>query len=815
MAQFKNMYKVELNNGIAPVVSLKQIYYADVEANRIGAIVTMNGQPFPLGGTCTGSAILADGSTVPMAGVIDGNQAYIDLDSSCYSVEGQIRIFVKITTSGVTTTLLAAVGTVQLTETDTVIDPGTIIPSVTALITAIEDAVESIPADYTSLLETIAPMYANLTFPVKAGQWCWYSGVLYEANQDISTSENWTAAHWKTTTVGGEVSELKSAIHQISIEQDILPTWNQGYIRTLTGDPGADDNYCYCDYIESNGKQYVITGANGYKVKVARYNSSKVFQGLEVETTSAFPVNFSINEGEYFRIQFGLGDSATTPSSITQSVFTLAYFDYTDVSLSMSGKAADAKATGDGIAEISKKIANIIYTSKNVFDKSSAIQNAYVSVYGIQTGASYAEWFVSDLIPVNGATKLQSNISLYSIVIYNADGTVDMSNSYVGLHTAATLPFSLPATADKIRVSGKMVDFNSDIMMNFGNELLPYTEYGETYINDDLITASLKENPVLPKLNSRATSESYLASCKQALKKNVLLSYFATFTEFTSLKIGFTTSNTYTTGYLDYIEITDTDFVLHRKNQNDITWQHGLTIKDYISVHITFDFSMNFSAVVKTNGGDFTKTNYFYLGASYYPFAIIEATGATNINLSFSCADFHKDVLLFGDSYFSNGSDRWLYYLTANQQKNLCINGYAGESSPSAIVDCETLFGLCTPKFAVWCLGMNDGSDTDDTTPSTQWLSNVQKFINFCAEKNIQPILATIPSVPTINNRAKSAWVRASGYRYIDFAAAVNIGNDGSWYDNMLSVDGVHPAVAGAKALCARAITDFPEMLID
>lgn len=239
MAQFKNMYKVELNNGIAPVVSLKQIYYADVEANRIGAIVTMNGQPFPLSGTCTGSAILADGSTVPMAGVIDGNQAYIDLDSSCYSVEGQIKIFVKITTGGVTTTLLAAVGTVQLTETDTVIDPGTIIPSVTALITAIEDAVESIPADYTALLETIAPLYANLTFPVKAGQWCWHSGVLYEANQDISTSENWTAAHWGTTTVGGSVSELKSALGDSFVSELVeIPldvTWAKGSFNSSNG----------------------------------------------------------------------------------------------------------------------------------------------------------------------------------------------------------------------------------------------------------------------------------------------------------------------------------------------------------------------------------------------------------------------------------------------------------------------------------------------------------------------------------------------------------------------------------------------------
>lgn len=220
MAQFKNMYKVELNNGIAPVVSLKQIYYADVEANCIGVIVTMNGEPFPLSGTCTGSAILADGSTVPLTGAIDGNQAYIDLNASCYAVEGQIQIYLKITTGGVTTTLLSAVGTVRLTETETVIDPGEIIPSVSALITAIEDAVESIPADYTALLETIAPLYANLTFPVKAGQWCWYSGVLYEANQDISTSENWTAEHWATTTVGGELATIESRLDGIQIVSD-------------------------------------------------------------------------------------------------------------------------------------------------------------------------------------------------------------------------------------------------------------------------------------------------------------------------------------------------------------------------------------------------------------------------------------------------------------------------------------------------------------------------------------------------------------------------------------------------------------------
>ena len=200
MAQYQNLYKVEMSTGTAPVVNLKQIHYADVKANRVGAIVLLNGEPVTLAGTCSGSAILADGSTVPMTGVVSGNEAYIELIDECYSVEGIIRVFVKLTTGGVTTTLLAAVGTVQLTETDAVIDPGTIIPSVSALITAIEEAVDSIPADYSALLATIAPTFsASKEGGYKAGEYVWYSGTLYRFTADHTGS--WTGSDVVATTV--------------------------------------------------------------------------------------------------------------------------------------------------------------------------------------------------------------------------------------------------------------------------------------------------------------------------------------------------------------------------------------------------------------------------------------------------------------------------------------------------------------------------------------------------------------------------------------------------------------------------------------
>ena len=155
MAQYPNMYNVELTKGPA-VVQLAQMFLGDALANRIGAIVTENGEAVTLGGSCAGSVVLANGGTVAVSGTVSGNQCYIDLPSAVYTVEGPVEVYVSVTNSGTTTTFVAAFGNVRRTETGTVIDPGTIIPSVSALIDAIDEAVESIPADYSALSSDVA-----------------------------------------------------------------------------------------------------------------------------------------------------------------------------------------------------------------------------------------------------------------------------------------------------------------------------------------------------------------------------------------------------------------------------------------------------------------------------------------------------------------------------------------------------------------------------------------------------------------------------------------------------------------------------------
>ena len=108
-------------------------------------------------------------------------------------------------------------------------------------------------------------------------------------------------------------------------------------------------------------------------------------------------------------------------------------------------------------------------------------------------------------------------------------------------------------------------------------------------------------------------------------------------------------------------------------------------------------------------------------------------------------------------------------------------------------------------------MGMNDN---DGDAVNEQWADYYEKVKTLCKENNIELILATIPNTPIRNHIYKNEIVRNSGYRYIDFAKAVNAESSGaSWYDGMLNGDKVHPTELGAKTLYMRALADVPELM--
>ena len=142
------------------------------------------------------------------------------------------------------------------------------------------------------------------------------------------------------------------------------------------------------------------------------------------------------------------------------------------------------------------------------------------------------------------------------------------------------------------------------------------------------------------------------------------------------------------------------------------------------------------------------------------------------------------------------------------------MDSYPGAGSCDAIKSLKTYLLFAVPQNVVWCMGMNDGSDTDSTTPSSAWLSAFNELESISKIFGFEIIVATIPSVPNIYHEGQNFYVRNSGYRVVDFAKAVGASSDGTWFGNMLSTDDVHPSNTGAMALYMRFLADFPEIMI-
>lgn len=189
------------------------MFTGDALSDTISVSLYDGVEAYAVSGTVTCNVIRADGATVPVVGTSSGNTMSATLTAACFANPGPLIVIMKITSSDTTTTVLKAVYTVDVGETGTIVDPGTIIQDVTALIAAIDAAVASIPADYSDLLATIAPTFSSST-AYTAGQYVWYDGTLYRFTANHSGS--WAASDATAVTIGGSLAALAPTLRQNS-----------------------------------------------------------------------------------------------------------------------------------------------------------------------------------------------------------------------------------------------------------------------------------------------------------------------------------------------------------------------------------------------------------------------------------------------------------------------------------------------------------------------------------------------------------------------------------------------------------------------
>ena len=240
--------------------------------------------------------------------------------------------------------------------------------------------------------------------------------------------------------------------------------------------------------------------------------------------------------------------------------------------------------------------------------------------------------------------------------------------------------------------------------------------------------------------------------------------------------------------------------------------EHGLDISGEVTVIIRAGFGKA-NVRIETEDGVFVTGDFKWGGRKGDIYAGSIGAKLEDVTLSWSCSDFDQEVWMLGDSYFNmTDTQRWPSYMLKEGYTEYLLTGFPGRKSAEALDDFKTLLEFGTPRYAVWCMGMNDGDNANSV--NTSWEKATEEFIAICDEKGIIPVLATIPNTPTVVNSFKNEIVEASGCRYIDFAAAVNGTEKGSaWDAGMLANDQVHPLAPGAKALWEQVKKDISDIL--
>lgn len=309
-----------------------------------------------------------------------------------------------------------------------------------------------------------------------------------------------------------------------------------------------------------------------------------------------------------------------------------------------------------------------------------------------------------------------------------------------------------------------------------------------------------------------------LAAARTNLRKGERIVFEGDISVFSSIRIGLTntTSMAINTLFNSFvIDNTNVNYYARTNTETPVSVAHGLTINNNIQIIIEQTSVGTYKFTLISDGNLFTHDFTQSRQTVGNPYVLSIGSSLTNCKLTWTCADLNKLIWMFGDSYFAYSTARWPYYLHEyGYDKNVLMDGFPGEGSVNGRIGFYNLLQFGTPKEAVWCLGMNDGSDSV-SAPSTNWVTARDLFLQYCSSNNVEPIFGTIPTVPSISHEKKNEWIRSSGYRYIDFAKAVGATASGQWYSGMLSNDNVHPTEQGARALFARVLLDLPEIMVN
>lgn len=440
-----------------------------------------------------------------------------------------------------------------------------------------------------------------------------------------------------------------------------------------------------------------------------------------------------------------------------------------------------------------------------ILENKQLIINTGVGVFSDSSMQNVAEFDVRGLAEIVITAQVSTNAIVGYAFVTNNDAPISVGSAYTQGSSVVEHTIAVPVNAEKIRFSYFKVD--GILAKALMNVIVPMNEFAKDVLKVAEIANSLVGRDAMSATTATLTNGTLtIADVPIYTKKDCVLSFSAKVTSFSSVEFGL--------GYGGvrglHIIIDGTDVTYRTANSQRFKESHNLNIGTFLRCSVFHELKKYVIVISTINGTyfkEFNESQLYYAETYGVPYIYANSgTTLTDVKLSKGGADFKKPVWIFGDSYTSFDVKRWVYHIIDYGFTNFMLCGLAGAVSSQMFEQLQYCLKFGTPKYIVWCLGMNDGSGE---TPYKTYYEEVKKI---CNNKGIELILQTIPSTPTTNKSAINTIIRNSGCRYIDVYSAVGSNDSGVWYTGY-NDDGTHPTELGAKAIASQFLVDMPEIM--
>ena len=152
----------------------------------------------------------------------------------------------------------------------------------------------------------ISDRYQKKTYA--KGATCIYWDTLYRAKADITTAEEWTAAHWEETNMETIRAEMAAEVSALNANNDTgyITVWNGMTVRLV-----KKGNVGFCT-IGGTQQTAISAGALNIYIKIPSEFSAAIFQRVRLEDQNGTPFIVDITTGGNFCLYYILGNGGPT-----------------------------------------------------------------------------------------------------------------------------------------------------------------------------------------------------------------------------------------------------------------------------------------------------------------------------------------------------------------------------------------------------------------------------------------------------------------------------------------------------------------------